>query len=179
MKKIFVSVLAASTLALGAAAAVLTPVEQLNATAAEILQTYQNAKTQAKLTFVSITSDETRVSQGQANAFFQKIGAKNTLTLKLDGVTYDYNAGQNPTTKIAGSLGIDLSKLFPAGDLNGVMDDMDSTVKALADDYIRDYGPAVTLTTVTTEKNKDAAGNFISVKMPYLFEVRFFEIASF
>jgi hypothetical protein len=164
MKKIFVSVLAASTLALGVSAAVLTPVEQLNSTATEVLQSYQNAQTQAKLEFISITSDDQRVNAGQVNAFFKKVGTKNILTLKLDSVKYAYNAGKNPTTAIAGSLGVDLTKLFPAGDLNGLMEDMDSTVKALADDYIRDYGPAVTLVTVTTEKNKDAAGNYVSVK---------------
>lgn len=164
MKKLFVSLLAVSAVALGAVAGVLTPVEQLNETAAEILQAYQNDKTQAELKFITVNSSADHALQGKANAFFKKVGTKNTLSLKLDDVSYAYNEGKNPTTQISGSLGVDLTKLFPREDLNGVMDDMDSTVKALADDYIREYGAAVSLVTATTEKNKDAAGNFISVK---------------
>lgn len=163
MKKMILSLLAVSGFAL-AAHATLSAVSDLNQIAVEVLQPYQNDNTQANLEFVTVNANDQHVLQGQAHAFFQKVGTKNTLSLKLDDVNYAYNNGQTPSAQIKGALGIDLSKLFPQEDLNNLASDLDGTVKALADDYIKDYGAAVTLNTETKELNKDAAGNVVSAK---------------
>jgi hypothetical protein len=139
-------------------------ITQLNNTVEKILLPYQDAQTQARIEFKNIQTDTVRALQAKLNAFFFKTGPGNTLTLKIDDLSYDYGNGQTPTTNLEGSFALDITKVLPQSDLNDLIENLEATIKDLTADYIKDYGNAVTITANVTDKTKNANGDYVTVK---------------
>jgi len=162
-----------SMIALGATALSLTAVAaaprlndslpQLNAIAAEILAPFQTDKSKASLKFVSLTADDSLLRSIKLNAFYQRTGKAQTMTVTLKELSHEF-AGGRPVSKLSGDAAFDLTKLFQQEQINSLVEGAEEMVKDLAKNYTKDYGDSVTIDARMVEKLKNSAGNYVSFK---------------
>lgn len=136
-------------------------VGKLNSQFKNLLAPFQNQNTIADVTFNDLNLSDDRVDKVGLSAQYYKKGSTNTLNLKLDNLQYDYNNGISPKTFIAGSLGIDLTKLLPQEEINeivpGVVEYIDELLEMSSDE---DYGDALDFNGAVTSATKDSSGNY-------------------
>jgi len=164
MKKSFFSLGFGLTLATAALAST-SAVQALNAEISRILAPFQNEKTVAKLEFQDIRTNETHTLALALNGLYRKFGSQNRLEIRLDNVSYNYGNGTAPTTNVVGGIGIDLTKLMPQEDINLIVPEVESMLQNVAQSYARDYGDAVNISAKVLDKQQDAAGNYVSIKV--------------
>jgi hypothetical protein len=162
MKKSLLALGLGVTLATAAFAA--TSLEALNAEIARFLAPYQNAVTSAKLEFTDVQTDETKTLSFGVNGFYKKVGSVNFLDVIVDNISYNYNNGVDPTAKIKGALGLDLTKVLPQETINQLVPGLEEMASEIAKDFTKQYGDAITVDLVISDKTQDAAGNYVSIK---------------
>ncbi|RZA04483.1 MAG: hypothetical protein EOP11_15010 [Proteobacteria bacterium] len=161
MKKIsLLLLLCLSNADLGFAA---TPAE-LNPIFNDALRSLGDANTVSSLQLESATVNEARASDLVLSANYQKTGPQNSVRLAVEKAVYAYGDGSAPTTAITGRLDLDFTKTLPRYQINLFVPQLDSLLSLMARQFAKKYGNAVTIKIKTTEKKKDEAGNWASVR---------------
>jgi hypothetical protein len=136
-------------------------VGQVNSQIKKVLSPFQNQNTIVNLTFTDINLTDERVEKVAVNAQYFKKAANNHFNLKLDNIEYDYNDGVAPKTVMAGSLGIDLTKMLSQEDINELIPQLveyvDNMFETTTD---QEYGDALNFSGAVTSTSKDAQGNY-------------------
>ncbi len=158
---------AVTSVALAAAPVQLSEqVTQLNQEIVSILAPFQNQSTKAELLFSKIRTDAKRALRMTVSGLYMKAGAKTTLTVKADEISYKYGfGGRRPTTRVKGSVAVDLTKLMPAADLNSLFDSLEQIIPQYAADFTKRYGQAVTVAAKVSDKVITKDGNYQSLRL--------------
>lgn len=153
------------TLSLGAlavtafAASLDESVAQLNGVVTEILSQFQRSNSTAEVKFVSIKTDATRVLDLAAIANYMRTGKTNTLTVKIENLSL-----KGKDAALAGTIGLDFTKLFTQEQINDLVPGSEELVKDLAKGYTKGFGDAAVVDAKLTETTKDDAGNYTGLK---------------
>lgn len=169
MKKIFA--FSAATLALATVAVAGNSVAELNQEIQQLLAPFNNAVTKTSLAFNTISTNEERALAVGLSAFYEKLGSQNTVSLKIDNLSYAYGDGSAPTTQAKASLGLDLTKLLPQEELNRMVPDLERIIVESTKGLTQEYGEAVTVEAVVTGKQQDAAGNYVGLQGSLTFSI--------
>ncbi|CAM2946667.1 Uncharacterised protein [Legionella steigerwaltii] len=159
MKKLFCT-LGLSLSLISSALAGDTPLDLLNTEIANILIPFQNQTTAAKLKFDAVEINNERALKVAVNGLYSKIGSKNSFTLKVDNLGYDYKDGTSPTTTLKGSLGLDLTKLLTREQSNEMVPQAIELLEETVKSYIEEYDDAVFIKGEVTSTTKDDNGNY-------------------
>jgi hypothetical protein len=152
-------------------AGVVTPVMELNAEIAKILAPFQNEKTEANLVFDTVETDAIRALNVKLAAKYKKVGSANQFDLEISNLSYQYGDGTTPTTNLAGSLKLDLTKFVSQDDLNGLIPGIEELLLDAAKNFTQEYGEAVNVVVNISEKNQDGAGNYTGIAGTLAFNV--------
>jgi hypothetical protein len=137
---------------------------KLNNELVGVLNQYQDQNTQVSLTFKKIKTDETRALDVQLAMDFKKSGVGNTVDLNLNNVEYKYGDGSAPTTLFDTAIGLNLTKIFPQADLNGMIPQFADLLKQEASQLGALYGTAIQIDVNVTDATPDAQGNYKTLK---------------
>ena len=162
MKKLFGALFVG---AVALAIPALANVETLNSAVKNLLADFNNAVTVAELKFDDVKVDNQRALSVKASGIFRKIGATNALEVKVDEVSYEYGDGTAPTTKISGSISLDLLKLISQQDINGMAPSVEDMVKGFAQNFTQDYGNAVAVDAKVSDKQMNEKGDLESISI--------------
>ncbi len=163
MKKITLALAAGLTLA-SAAFASVSNIQALNEEVARILAPFQNESTVASLNFQNIEVNAERALSLAVNGLYRKAGSANQFEIRADEVSYEYGNGSAPTTRINGSIGIDLTKVLSQETINQLIPGVEELVQDLSKGALKEYGDAATVEARVLEKTQDEAGNYVAIK---------------
>ena len=163
--------------ALGATLTALLPLSapaaglnELNANIAQLLQPFKNGRTEASLVVQKADLVKQRLVNVAAAASYRKQGEV-PFSLQLKELRYTYGDGSKPTTKGSGSIGIDLGKVLGQNDLNSLIPMVEMLMAGALKNLVGHYGAAAKIDGGITDKNKDAAGNYVSMSGAISFTV--------
>jgi hypothetical protein len=163
MKKLF-ALTSASIVLASAAFASIGNLQALNAEIATILAPFQNENTVARLSFLTIETNEERALAVSVNGLYSKTGTQNPFAIRLGELAYTYGDGSAPTARLNASVAIDLTKIISQESINQLIPIVESVVQDMSKDVTRKYGNAATVDFRVLEKTQDEAGNYVSIK---------------
>lgn len=155
-----------ATLALTATASVIKldeRVPELNTVIAEILTPFQTAASKATFSVLALETNEQTMTKLKVTGFYGRVGKAQAMTVNVSDITFKFNDGA-PVTRAKGSAAIDLTKLFPAEQIDALVDGAEEMVKDMAGNFTKEYGDAVTLDVRVIEKIKGADEHYESFK---------------
>lgn len=154
-----ISVLSATVLVSVAAVAATFSLADVNAKIATLLAPMNNANTAVKMAFTSLNIDSTKTLDFGMNAELAKVGAENTLKIALKNLQYTYGDGTKPTVDLDAAVEFDFLKAFKQETLNELSKVLEKLATDFGKDYLKEYGPAATVTAQTSNKVVDANGD--------------------
>ncbi len=163
-KAIFTAI--GATFALTAAASTIRfedRLPELNNVIAEILAPFQTVNSKASFSVLKLEANESNLLKVKVTGFYGRVGRAQAMTVNVSDITHDFNNG-TPLTRIRGGAAIDLTKLFPAEQIDGLVDSAEEMVKDIAGNFTKEYGDAVTLDARMVEKVKGPDEHYESFK---------------
>jgi hypothetical protein len=149
----------------------VSPLKQLNQEISALLAPFQNATTQASVVFKKIKTDDVRALKLKMSGDYKMTGTANTLEVKLADLSYKYGDGTAPRTHAKAFLGFDLTKVLPQDELNQLIPQLQDLLQQSVAEYTQAYGTASKITLNITDEQKDAQGNYVSLKAVIKFSV--------
>lgn len=144
---------------------VASALEELNQQIVKILEPFQSPTTQAALVFKNIVTSSVRAESVAFKALYEKKGPNNTLAVKINSLSYDFDDLVDPTVRGRAAIELDLLKIFSQKELNELGDAAEDIAKEFAGDYASEYGAAATVTAKVTDKIVDKDGNLQSLTL--------------
>lgn len=144
---------------IAAAFATNSNLEQANYQAEEALRPFQNQTTIAQLIFDTLEMDTERANEVALHALYRKTGPQNLFEVKVDNLSYHYDAG-SPKTTFKGSLSTDFTKLIPQDQINSIIPMAAEMVEELVKDFAEEYEDAISVKGEVTSTTKDEDGNY-------------------
>ena len=158
---VFATTLVVSSLALAAA----FTVQDVNLKVLDLAKPFNNQTTKMEFAFTKLNVDAVRTLDFGFTGLVSKVGSQNEAKLEFKNAQYAYGDGTMPTFDLDLAVSIDLVKALGHDVINQYATELDGALLDMSKDFVKDYGPAITVSAKTEELLKDAVGNVTMMKM--------------